>query len=182
VRDRWDVSKNGIGDAAAVERPDALLIAVAQRNSGTHIEVFKNQWKGQTGVQEINRDSPHLELNDWDVGARYSSQALYVGMPCQYGLQAVGLAAEEVLVTRSEGRPNTERVYVRSGSVHAQSVRAKSVNFGVGVFDIGAAFGSDATDPLFDDGVQSAQDFLAQLGFLLGFVELAVLQELWGGG
>jgi hypothetical protein len=81
------------------------------------------------------------------------------------------VGAKEIALALCIAWTHTQRVNICTWAVNAQTVGAECVDIGVCIFDWLAMAVGDASNPCLDYGVESAQNFLAQLRFRMGLVQ-----------
>lgn len=193
---RRHLGEDRVGDAAAVERPDALLVRPAQRRRRRDVEVPRQRRHGEPGVEQVDADPAQAHLDHGHERVRHRLQLRAVGEVPEHALEAEGLGAEKVRRALREAGADAEGVYVCPGAVDAEAVGAEREDGGAAAAGRGPAVASaaaaaagervavadgrgNAPHPLIGQGVEPSEDLLAELGLGAGLVEVFVAEGLF---
>ena len=107
---RRHLGEDRVGDAAAVERPDALLVRPAQRRRRRDVEVPRQRRHGEPGVEQVDADPAQAHLDHGHERVRHRLQLRAVGEVPEHALEAEGLGAEKVRRALREAGADAEGV------------------------------------------------------------------------
>mmetsp|Transcript_28340 Transcript_28340/g.67420 ORF Transcript_28340/g.67420 Transcript_28340/m.67420 type:complete len:334 (-) Transcript_28340:356-1357(-) len=173
-----DELEDDVRDAAAVEAPNAHVVAVPECADMADIKVVRNDRGIEAGIEEIDLNARELHLDDWHIRIIDRRELRHRRVLPEHLLQAMCLVTKEIVLASRVPWPDTKGINVGSWPVDSKPIGAKREDPRIAYCLLTKPIPvCHPLDPLLHKPVQRAKYFFPAETFLLTLVK-SLLPEI----